>query len=49
MMRAINLYSALNYAEKPTLFLEFGGSKAELEEQIRKVSTETNIIVNNSL
>ena len=42
MMRAINLYSALNYDEKPTLFLEFGGSKAELEEQIRKVEEIAN-------
>jgi D-lactate dehydrogenase (cytochrome) len=42
MMRAINLYSALNYAEKPTLFLEFGGSKVELEEQIRKVEEIAN-------
>lgn len=37
MMRAINRYSALNYQEAPTLFLEFHGSQSELEEQITQV------------
>jgi len=37
MMRAINLYSSLNYAETPTLFLEFHGSQTELEEQVEQV------------
>ncbi|AFK02745.1 FAD linked oxidase domain protein [Emticicia oligotrophica DSM 17448] len=41
MMRAINLYSALGYAEKPTLFLEFAGSEIELKEQIKKVEEIT--------
>lgn len=39
MMRAINHYSSLNYAETPTLFLEFHGSQAELEEQVEQVET----------
>lgn len=39
MMRAINRYSSLNYSENPTLFLEFHGSQAELEEQVEKVET----------
>lgn len=37
MMMAINRYSALNYKESPTLFLEFHGSPSELEEQIAQV------------
>lgn len=37
MMTAINRYSALNYEETPTLFLEFHGSESELEEQITQV------------
>jgi len=37
LMQAINRYSKLNYAEKPTLFLEFHGTAAELNEQIDKV------------
>ncbi|MFD2523340.1 FAD-binding oxidoreductase [Emticicia soli] len=37
MMMAINRYSALNYEESPTLFLEFHGSPSELEEQIAQV------------
>ncbi|GAB3515023.1 FAD-binding oxidoreductase [Emticicia fontis] len=37
MMRAINRYSSLNYAEVPTLFLEFHGSQVELEEQVAQV------------
>jgi len=37
MMMAINRYSALNYEESPTLFLEFHGSQSELEEQIAQV------------
>jgi D-lactate dehydrogenase (cytochrome) len=39
MMMAINRYSALNYEETPTLFLEFHGSQSELEEQIAQVQT----------
>ena len=37
MIKAVNQFSALNYPERPTLFLEFHGSVAELEEQISKV------------
>lgn len=37
MMRAINQYSAVDYREEPTLFLEFNGSPQMVEEQIRKV------------
>lgn len=37
MMGAINRYSAVDYPEKPTLFLEFHGSAIEIEEQIDKV------------
>ncbi len=37
MMRAINRYSSLDYPEEPTLFLEFHGSTAEVEEQVLKV------------
>ncbi len=37
MMMAINRYSALDYEETPTLFLEFHGSESELEEQITQV------------
>ena len=32
-IRAINLYSKLSYAERPTLFLEFHGSDSGVEEQ----------------
>lgn len=34
---AINAYSRRNYAVKPTLFLEFGGSAAAVEEQVATV------------
>jgi len=37
MMMAIKKYSSLHYEESPTLFLEFHGSEAELEEQIGRV------------
>ncbi len=37
MMRAINRYSSLDYQEVPTLFLEFGGSSVEVEQQIKQV------------
>lgn len=37
MMRAINRYSLLDYQEVPTLFLEFGGSSVEVEQQIKQV------------
>ena len=37
MMRAINRYSSLDYQEVPTLFLEFGGTAAEVEAQILAV------------
>lgn len=37
MMRAINRYSLLDYQEVPTLFLEFGGSPVEVEQQIKQV------------
>ena len=37
MMRAINRYSSLDYQEVPTLFLEFGGTAAEVEAQIQTV------------
>jgi D-lactate dehydrogenase (cytochrome) len=36
-MRAINAYSKTGYREQPTLFLEFNGSKASVEEQARQV------------
>lgn len=34
MMKGMNLYSGLGYPEQPTLFLEFNGSPAEVEEQV---------------
>ncbi|MGM9507526.1 FAD-binding oxidoreductase [Larkinella sp. GY13] len=37
MMQAVNRYSGLGYPEKPTLFLEFHGSPAEIEGQIQRV------------
>ncbi|RRB01030.1 FAD-binding oxidoreductase [Larkinella rosea] len=37
LMNAVNRFSGLNYPEKPTLFLEFHGSSAEIEGQISKV------------
>lgn len=37
MMRAINRYSLLDYQEVPTLFLEFGGTPVEVEQQIKQV------------
>lgn len=37
MIKAVNRFSSLNYPEAPTLFLEFHGSVAELEEHINKV------------
>jgi len=37
MMRAINRYSAVDYPERPTLFLEFNGSAQTVKEQIHKV------------
>jgi D-lactate dehydrogenase (cytochrome) len=36
-MRAINAHSGTRYREQPTLFLEFNGSKASVEEQARAV------------
>ncbi len=36
-MAAINSYSGLEYAEQPTLFLEFGGTEAAVREQIALV------------
>ena len=36
-MRAINAYSRTNYPEQPTLFLEFHGTQASVEEQARLV------------
>lgn len=43
MMQAVNQYSGLNYAEQPTLFLEFHGSEAELDEQIRNVRANADL------
>ncbi len=37
MMRGINLFSKLGYPEKPTLFFEFHGSPAYVEEQAQRV------------
>ncbi len=36
-MRAINAFSKTAYPEQPTLFLEFNGTKASVEEQARTV------------
>jgi D-lactate dehydrogenase (cytochrome) len=36
-MRASNLYSKLDYAEQPTLFIEFHGSEAGVAEQVELV------------
>ena len=36
-MRAINAHSRMNHREQPTLFLEFHGSSASVEEQARLV------------
>ena len=33
-IRGINAYSKLSYPEKPTLFLEFAGTEASVEEQV---------------
>lgn len=37
MILAINRYSSLDYQGVPTLFLEFGGSSVEVEQQIKQV------------
>ena len=37
MLRAVNLYSNLDYAEAPTLYLEFEGSEAGVREQAETV------------
>ncbi|HKC53249.1 MAG TPA: FAD-linked oxidase C-terminal domain-containing protein [Burkholderiales bacterium] len=36
-MKAINAYSKMNYREQPTLFLEFHGTQASVEEQAKLV------------
>ena len=36
-MRAINAYSKTSYSEQPTLFLEFHGTRASVEEQAQLV------------
>ncbi len=35
-MRGMNLHSGLSYQESPTLFLEFGGTRAEVEDQSKR-------------
>lgn len=35
MMKGMNLYSSLEYPEQPTLFLEFNGTPAEVEDQVQ--------------
>lgn len=45
MMKGMNLYSSLQYPEQPTLFLEFNGTSAEVEDQVqtfRKVAEKAN-------
>lgn len=37
-IKAVNQYKQLNLPVKPTLFLEFAGSKLQIEEQIRTVA-----------
>ena len=42
-MRAVNRYSKLDYAEKPTLFIEFHGSErgvAEQSEQVKAIAAD---------
>jgi len=36
-LRAVNAHAGLSLAERPTLFLEFGGSRAQVDEQAAQV------------
>lgn len=38
-IKAVNIHSKLDYAESPTLFLEFEGTKASVAEQVKTVKT----------
>jgi len=39
MMRAVNAYSDLSYAEQPTLFLEFHGTRSSVKDQVARVQS----------
>ena len=41
-MRAVNIWSKLDYPEKPTLFFEFHGSQASVDEQVSLVEELAN-------
>lgn len=41
MLKAVNQYASRNYKETPTLFFEFSGSQASIEEQLKQVAAIT--------